>query len=232
MQCPNCRHEEDDAVAECSKCGFVLAKWRARLQQVQAGQPAPLVEHPAAAKRASGVDLSIWVLLLIATVGVWKLTKSGHDTTSGHSQVAAVGAGAAEAVMPMVENSWRFEGRVLDLLRGSPIKDAKVAFYDWETGRQYEDVTDDEGRYAINVDIRWKSGYAVEISHPLYLQRYWSGAALSADRKERLRMGLEASPTEADTRCYRGTRKKEPVTLDFALFPQDLSDSERQEAGQ
>ena len=45
-------------------------------------------------------------------------------------------------------------------------------------------------------------------------------------------MGLEPAPTDADSPIYRGTRKKEPVTLDFALFPQDLSDSERQEAGQ
>ena len=229
MQCPNCRHEEDDAAAECSQCGFVLAKWRARLQQAQAGQPAPLVQPPAAAKPASGVDLSIWILLLIATVGVWRLTRSGQDAASGQAPAAAVGTGASVAAIP--EDSWRFEGRVLDLLRGSPIKGAKVAFLDWETGHQYEDVTDDEGRYGVNVEIRWKRGYAAEISHPLYLPRHWNGAALAADRKERLRLGLEPTPTDADSPCYRGTRKPVPVTLDFALFPQDLSEAERQEAG-
>jgi hypothetical protein len=120
----------------------------------------------------------------------------------------------------------------VDLLRLSPVKGAKVSFYDWETGHLYEDTTDDDGRYGVNVDIRWKSGYAAEILHPLYRQHYWTGAALAADRKERLRMGLESDPAEPDTRCYRGTRTKAPVTLDFALFPQDLSDAERQEAGQ
>jgi hypothetical protein len=178
------------------------------------------------------VDLSIWILLLVATMGVWKLNRSGQDKASGPAQTAAAGAAAGEAGSIIPEDSWRFEGRVLDLLRGSPIKGAKIAFYDWETGRQYEDVSDDEGHYGVDVAIRWKSGYAVEISHPLYRQRYWNGTALAAGRQERLRMGLEAPPAEADTRCYRGTRKREPVALDFALFPQDLSDSERQEAGQ
>jgi hypothetical protein len=227
MQCPNCRHEEDDAAAECSKCGFALEKWRTRLQHAQAGKPAPLVQHPTAAKHSSGVDLSIWILLLVATIGVWKLNRSGQEAAAGR-----VSAGAAAAEAPVPGDSWRFEGTVKDLLRGSPIKGAKVSFYDWETGHQYEDVTDDDGHYSIDVAIRWKSGYAVEISHPLYLQRYWTGAALKADRKDRLRMGLEPAPTEPDTRSYRGTRKPEPVAMDFALFPQDLSDSERQEAGQ
>lgn len=184
-------------------------------------------------QKASGVDLSIWILLLVATIGVWKLTRSGQNASSGSAPAAVAAVGASEAGAPIPENSWRFEGRVLDLLRGSPIKGVKVVFYDWETGNQYEDVTDDEGRYAVNVEIRWKQGYAAMISHPLYRQRYWTGAALAADRKERLRMGLEAAaPAESDTRCYRGTRKNEPMTLDFALFPQDLSDSERQEASQ
>ena len=230
MQCPNCRHEEDDAAAECSKCGLVLAKWRAGLQQAQAGKPIPLVQPAAAAKQASGVDLSIWILLLVATVGVWKLTRSGQDTAVAPAPVAVAGKGTAEAPASE-EGSWRFEGRVLDLLRSSPIKGAKVSFYDWETGNQYEDITDDEGHYAFDVAIRWRLGYAAEISHPLYLPRYWNGTALAAERKERLRLGLEPAPTEPDTRCYRGTRKKVPVILDFALFPQDLSDSERQEAG-
>ena len=44
-------------------------------------------------------------------------------------------------------------------------------------------------------------------------------------------MGLEPAPTAPDGRSYRGTRKKESTNLVFALFPQDLSDSERQEAG-
>jgi hypothetical protein len=216
MQCPHCSHEEDDAAAECSQCGLVFAKWRARLQA------------PAAAKGASRVDLSVWVLLLIATIGVWKLTRSGQDAAAGQARAFPAGAAAA----PLPEDSWRFEGRVVDLLRGSPIKGVKVGFYDWEASRLYEGITDAEGRYAIDVAIRWKSGYAAEISHPLYRQRYWNGAALAADRKERLRMGLESDPAEPDTRCYRGTRKRKPVTLDFALFPQDLSDAERREAGQ
>jgi hypothetical protein len=232
MQCPNCRHEEDDAAAECSKCGFVLAKWRARSQQAQAGQPAAPVQSAAAAKPASGVDLSIWILLLVATIGVWKLNRSGQDQASGPARAASAETAASAAESAIPDNSWRFTGRVMDLLRSSPIKGAKVSFYDWETGRQFEDVTDDEGRYSVDADIRWKSGYAVEISHPLYLQRIFDGSALAADRKERLRMGLETPAAESDTRSYRGTRKKEPVTLDFALFPQDLSDSERQEAGQ
>jgi hypothetical protein len=232
MQCPNCRHEEDDAAPECSQCGFALAKWRAGLQQAQDGQSVALTQPPAAAKKASGVDLSIWILLLVATAGVWKLTRSGQDAASGASLAAVSGAGAAETRAPIPENSWRFEGRVWDLLRGGPIKGAKVSFLDWETSHQYEDVTDDEGHYTIDVAIHWKLGYAAEISHPLYLQRHWSGADLKADRKERLHMGLEPAPTDVDSPSYRGTRKKEPVTLDFALFPQDLSDSERQEAGQ
>ena len=83
----------------------------------------------------------------------------------------------------------------------------------------------------MNVDISWKRGYAAQVSHPSYGPRYWNGAALAADRKDRLRMGLEPAPSEPDTRSYRGTRKKEPVAMDFALFPQDLSDAERREAG-
>lgn len=202
MQCPNCRHEEDGSALKCSKCGFALANWRSR---PQADWLAPLAQPPAAAKKASGGNLSIWILLLIATAGVWKLTRSGQDAASGGSLAAVSGAAEAGSLTPA--NSWRFEGKVVDLLRGGSIKGAKVAFLDWETGRQFEGITDEEGHYAVDVAIRWKLGYAAEISHPLYRQRYWSGADLKADRKERLRMGLEPAPTEPDARSYRGTRK-------------------------
>ncbi|MBI5240896.1 MAG: hypothetical protein HY926_10525 [Elusimicrobia bacterium] len=227
MQCPHCRHESDDAALECPKCGFALAKWRS--QQAQGGQPAPQARP--AAKKSSGVDLSVWILLLVATIAVWKLTRPGGDEGAAPAAPAA-GESAADAAAPIPEGSWRFAGRVRDLLRESPVKGAQVAFIDWETGRRSEAVTDEEGRYTIDVDIHWKLGYAAELSHPLYRQRYWTGGALAADRKERLRLGLEPAPAEPDSRAYRGTRRKEPVSLDFALFPQDLSDAERQEASQ
>ena len=135
MQCPHCHNEEDDAAVECSKCGFALEKWRLRLAQAQAGQAAPLIQHPTAAKSASGVDLSIWILLLIATIGVWKLTRpSPADEASRRAAAASTEAVPAAGDSAIPDDTWRFEGRVLDLLRGSPIKGAKVVFYDWEKG--------------------------------------------------------------------------------------------------
>ena len=232
MQCPHCRHEEADTAAECSKCGFALEKWRLRQQQAAAGQPAPLNQPLVTVKKASGVDLSIWILLLVATIAVWKLTRSGQESAAVAGSAGAVAAASAEAGTPIPDESWRFEGKVTDLLRGNPIKGAKVSFLDWETGRQSEAVSDEDGHFAVDVDIRWKRGYAAEISHPQYRSRIWSGLALKADRQSRLRMGLEPAPAGEESPSYRGTRKKEPVTLDFALFPQDLSDSERAEAGQ
>ena len=234
MQCPNCQQVEDDAAAECSRCGFILAKWRARVQQAQEGksEPAFLASKIIVPQSESSIwGTLLWVALLGATAGVWALNRSGQEQEAARVRAVAAENVASSAASAIPENTWRFEGHVTDLLRGSPIKGVKVSFLDFETGYAYADSTDDEGHYSVDVPIHWRQGYAADITEPLYLKRYWTGPALAASRKERLKMGLEP-PDEVDTRPFRGGKKKVATTFDFALFPQYLTDEERQEAAQ
>lgn len=39
MNCPNCGHPEPDGSAECSGCGVIFAKWKARRERAQAAMP-------------------------------------------------------------------------------------------------------------------------------------------------------------------------------------------------
>lgn len=220
MECPNCRYSEQDAALECSRCGLVFAKWRA-------ASPGVFL----APKQEAGWSVWVWVTLLVAAAGVWHLDRSGgEDGSSGWARTFS-GKKKVAADAPASKQSWHFEGHVFDLLRDAPIKGVSVSFLDFETGNLYEGVADDEGYYTVDVDVRWKMGYGVILRHSLYGERYWPVSAMKAPRPDRLRMGLQPPSTDTDINTYRGSRKKGPINFDFALFPRDLSDSERREAG-
>ncbi len=226
MQCPNCRSSQEDAAAECPRCGLVFAKWRA--PSVYAAKPSGSPPQAAAApERDSTLSLTLWIPLLILTAAVWAFDRWGDPEEKSHILLFSRSVSDSDRIP---RGHWRFEGQVSDLLRASPIKGARISFLDFEDNRAYEDVTDDEGRYGITLPIRWKFGYALRLSHSLYRERVFNGNALSLPRAERLRMGLGSASEETVNPTCRGNRKKGPVTMDFALFPDELSESERQEA--
>lgn len=216
MDCPHCQHKEEGGIAECSKCGFIFAKWSASVAKrgrFEEGGVHPWVGFVVVAAIAAG-----W---FIHGMGAEPAVASGEADLPVKKQMAKAQVG----------RSWRFEGKVSDLLRQGPIKDVKVSFVDWETGRVFEVRTEDDGRYSVDVDVRWKRGYAAEVTHPLYVARSWPGSLASQPRAQRLKMGFEPVP-EGDSPAYRGKAAGESFTLDFALFPSDLSDDEKREAGQ
>ncbi|MEK7858849.1 MAG: carboxypeptidase-like regulatory domain-containing protein [Elusimicrobiota bacterium] len=216
MDCPHCRHKEADGALECSKCNFIFAKWSA-------------AKAVRGRFEEGGVHPWVYLVVVAALAAAWVIRGLGAEPAAGADPdsmpvkkvMAKAQGGAASA--------WRFQGKVTDLLRQGPIKGVKVSFVDWETGRVFSATTEDDGRYGVDVDVRWKRGYAAEVVHPLYVARSWPGAAADLPRAERLKMGFEPAP-EGDSPVYRGAKSGE-TALDFSLYPADLTQDEKREAG-
>ncbi|MFA6316274.1 MAG: carboxypeptidase-like regulatory domain-containing protein [Elusimicrobiota bacterium] len=199
MRCPTCQVDYPPEVAECPKCGVVLAKWTSRKLAL------PSLEGE---KRSSPVIL--YGGLIVAVLGgvyYWR-------QASAPPPAPAVSAPAVEAPpAPVAADQWRFDGTVFNLRTAAPVASAQVTFK--SAGTVYQAVTDAGGNYRVDVPALETGAYDASVTHPDYRAGYIEGEPDVVGEEFRGRMDCAVDGEEETLRGKAG----ENSDMDFMLCP-------------
>lgn len=229
MKCPNCGFEGPDGAAECLKCQIVFKK----IEEIAVNKA--LQDHAARTKvpvkDTSSPLPRLFLMFLITAAIYFFLERSQKPPVPAASPGVQAGPAAAEAAAQApLENQWKFEGRVLDLLRDQPVAGAKLVFSDPNTGGSFTAETGNNGYYALDLKPLEKGGYEVRISHPDLGGQWYDAeyaAALTKTQRYQLSGQIQFRAPEEWTRHVG--KAGFPKKYNFAVFPVNLTEEEKRE---
>lgn len=232
MKCPNCGFEAPEGTDECPKCQLVFRKWQqSAINKAVEAQAESRDEH----KDDSSLTLRLFGMFLICAGLYWlvrpgeKPAASAEPATPPVAAEAQPGAPTPEALLLAAagpaESRWKFEGKVLDLLRGKPVFGVKLFFVEPATGRNFSAETDYDGHYVVELRPLENGGYEAQLSHPDFGGRWWDADSVKLAKKKRYQLTGKA-PAKPDS--FTG-KPGAAVALDFAIFPGNLTAEEQKE---
>lgn len=239
-KCPNCGFEAPEGAAECTKCQIIFGKWTEREERMAA--PAMEGGMEAAPAPASSLPWVIGAALIAGSAG-WYFLKPDpglpvhaqeaqtEESSPGGTQEAGEEAGTSgdEASAPVIENPWKFEGTVKDVVRGTPVQGAKLVFSSPREKDTFTAETDFSGRYFLDLKPLEKGGYEVSIAHPDYGGQWYDARILERPKRERYRLSEQVQFRASYEWSRHVGRENGISTYDFAIYPNNLSEDERRE---
>ena len=229
MKCPNCGFEGPDGEAECRKCQIVFKKFE------EAAVNKALLDHVARTKEpvkdTSSPLPRLFLMFLITAAIYFFLEHTQKPPVPAAGPAVQTGAAAAQPDAPApLENQWKFEGRVLDLLREQPVAGAKLVFSDPLTGGRFTVETGNNGYYSLDLKPLEKGGYEAQISHPdLGGQWYDAEHAAALTRTQRYQLSGQVQFRAPEEWARHVGKAGFPKKYNFAVFPVNLTEEEKRE---
>ena len=222
MKCPNCGCEAPHGTLDCPKCQVVFSKLEERAVRKALEAHTSSAKEPV--REASSPMTRLFVMFLI-TAGIWFFLESDQK----HRAAVAGSAAQAQAADQAPAEQWRFEGKVLDLLRDKPVAGAQLIFSSPGTSAIFSAATDPSGHYELALEPLKKGGYEVEINHQDYGGRWWDDEYTSLTKTQRYQLAGQADSRTPGQRARHVGKTDVPATYDFAVFPSDLTEAEKKE---
>lgn len=229
MKCPNCGFEAPDGAAECLKCQIVFKKFE------EAAVNKALQDHVARTKEpvkdTSSPLPRLFLMFLITAAIYFFLEHTQKPPAPAAGPGVQAGSAAAQAAAPApLENQWKFEGRVLDLLRDQPVSGAKLVFSDPRTGGRFTAETGNNGYYTLDLPPLEKGGYEAQISHPdLGGQWYDAEYAAALTKTQRYQLSGQVQFRSAEQWARHRGKAGFPTKYNFSVFPVNLTVEEKRE---
>ncbi|MDO8803137.1 MAG: hypothetical protein Q7R35_01785 [Elusimicrobiota bacterium] len=223
MKCPNCGFEAPDDAAECRKCQVIFKK------HGESAVNKALKQHVARAKgpvKDTSSPLPRLFIMFLITAAIYFYL----EHTQKPPVPAANPAVQTEPAPAPLENQWKFEGRVLDLLRDKPISGAKLIFSDPNTGGRFPAETDFDGYYSLDLKPLERGGYEAQISHPdLSGQWYDAEYAAALTKTQRYQLSGQVQFRAPEEWARHMGKAGFPTKYNFAIFPANLTEDEKKE---
>ncbi|MBI4351363.1 MAG: hypothetical protein HY550_07990 [Elusimicrobia bacterium] len=220
MKCPNCGEETPQAAENCPKCHVIFSKLHERSMRKALEAHAELRKEPAG--DASSPMFRLFVMFLV-TAAIYFYLQHSHKPPAAAAQRPGQEARPAAAI----KNPWKLEGHVADMLRGKPVSGVKVVFSAPGPEERFSAETDFRGYYSLDLKPLAEGGYAVELDHPDYGDRWWDAKYLKLNKKRRYELSNQQQPPDESGR--RAGKAGTTLKYDFLIFPKELAKEEKRE---
>lgn len=236
MKCPKCGTEAPEGTEACPKCNVIFSKLEERaIRNALASRAA---EKESQEKHPSSPMPRLFAMFLVTAALYFFLEHDRRSKLAAANLRAQEAAAAAQpavtetrpaAAPAAIEDPWKFEGRVLDLLRDKPVSGVKLVFSAQDKEDRFSAVTDAAGYYALELKPLEDAGYEVELSHPDYGGKWWDVTPAKLSRKQRYKLSAQPQERTIKEWARHVGRKKAAVKYDFTIFPNALTEEEKKQ---